>query len=384
MKEKSPDIDNDSKEKQQEIDILEIALNLWKARRNILIWAAIGAICGLIVAFSIPEEYTSTVKLAPEWGQNRYNNNLSAFAAISGLNINNSESSRDAVYPILYPEVVSSTPFTVDLFDVMLPVDKEDVDSMTLSKLILEETAVPWWVYIMRLPGKMVGSVKKIFKDKDTDSIEDGLVNPFHLTKKEAGIASIIKSRVTADLDDETYVVTISVMLQDPVAAATLADTVSSRLKNYVSDYRTEKARADLNYARQINEEAKQAYFDAQEKYANYIDRNHGLSSRSAAIEQERLQNEALLAFNLFNSTAQQVQMAEAKVQSNTPVFAVLEPASVPNRPSKPRKVLIIAAFIFLAVAGACAYVIFSPGLMDALKEKKQQLSEHNLEKAES
>ena len=51
---------------EQEINLVEMAAKLWLNRRIILKWVGIGIVIGLIVAFSIPKEYSSSVKLSPE------------------------------------------------------------------------------------------------------------------------------------------------------------------------------------------------------------------------------------------------------------------------------------------------------------------------------
>ena len=52
-----------------EIDLAELARKLWAGRRRIVRWCVAGALAGLVIGFSIPKEYTVTVKLAPEVNQ---------------------------------------------------------------------------------------------------------------------------------------------------------------------------------------------------------------------------------------------------------------------------------------------------------------------------
>lgn len=353
---------------EQEIDMLELASKLWSARRRIFKWAGIGAILGLIVAFSIPKEYTASVTLAPEWGNSKANSQsgLGMLASMAGININQGQAT-DAVYPQLYPDVISSVPFTVGLLKVELPTNIEDTDSATVESLLVDHTRSPWWGFFFKVPGMIIGGIKSLFVD-DEETKGDGSIDPYRLTLKQSRLVESLNKRIDAIADTKTLTVVVSTTMQDPVAAATLADTVVARLSKFVTEYRTGKARKDLEYARKINEEARLEYYKAQQRYAAAVDRNHGLSTRSAAIELERLQNESQLAFSLYNTTAQQEKMAEAKVQENTPVFAVVKPATVPVKPSKPRKVLILFGYVFLAVVAACAYTLFAPKLIESIK----------------
>lgn len=365
--------DNDRNEEDQEIDLLELGFKLWDGRKRVLIWGLWGAVLGLIIAFSIPKEYTASMKIVPESGEAKSGGNLSALAAFAGISMSNAGGD-DAVYPGLYPSVVASVPFAIELFNVVLPTDIEGKDSLTLAEIITEETSKPWWSSIMGMPGKMMGGIRSIFNKSNDETIYKVELDPFRLTPFQREVVEAINNRVTADLENKTSVLTISVMLQDPLAAASLADTVTRKLQDYIVQYRTGKVRNDLAYAKKINEEAKAAYYEAQQQYARYTDRNQGLVNRSAAIEQERLQNEMQLAFNLYNSTAQQVQLAEAKVQSNTPVFTVVEPSTVPLQASKPRKKIIFIGCIFLAIVAAAAYTLFAPGIISTINDKKNQI----------
>lgn len=124
-------------EEEQEIDLMELAGQLWDKRRTILKWCLVGAVVGLIVAFSIPREYSTSVKLAPEIAGNKTGGGgLSSLASLAGINLN-AGATADAVYPQLYPDVLSSAPFMVDILGVSLPT--KDGEVYTVNE-ILETT----------------------------------------------------------------------------------------------------------------------------------------------------------------------------------------------------------------------------------------------------
>ncbi|MDE5997864.1 MAG: chain-length determining protein [Muribaculaceae bacterium] len=358
----------DSNEEEQEIDLLELAMKLWKQKKKIAIWCLIGAVIGLVVAFSIPREYTTDVKLAPELGNGqKVSGSLGAMAAMVGIG-NAAQGGSDAVNPTLYPDVVSSVPFLVGLFNV--PVEEiKGEKAIPLKEYMEDDLRSPWWSVIMGLPFKLIGMLTSNDEEDDLNKPTD----TFHLTKSEDLIVKALQTRINASVDTKTSVITISVMMQDPLISATLADTVVNRLQEYITDYRTNKARQDLKYAELLNDEAKENYYKAQQKYADYLDRNNGLILHSAQTTRERLQNEATLAFNLYNQTAQQLQMAKAKVQENTPVYATVTPATVPIKPTSPRKPLILVGFVFLAFVACSAWILYGKPLIDEMKKKKAE-----------
>lgn len=361
---------------EKEIDLLELAQKLWARRRKLVKWSICGAVAGLVIAFSIPKEYDTSVKLAPEIIDSKASSGgLSALASMAGLSAGSSSGS-DAVYPQLYPDVVSSVPFITSLFDVEVTT-KEEGEKFTVRQYLEEETRAPWWGVVLGAPFKLISLVMPA---KEVEDPEGKKVDNFQLTEEESQLVEALNQRISASVDQKTSVVTISAKMQDPLVSAILADTVVSRLQDYVTQYRTNKARKDLEYAEALNEEAKEEYYKAQQRYAEYLDRNQSLAFQSAQITRDRLENEATLAFNLYNQTAQQVQKAKAKVQETTPVYAVVTPATVPVRASSPKKMLILIGFIFLAFVACAAWILFLEPLILEQKMKKAASPEESPE----
>lgn len=337
---------------ESEIDLMEWASKLWINRRRLIKWSICGAIIGLIIAFSIPKEYNTNVLLSPEINPEQ-NNTLSSLASMAGLSMGSNAT--DAYNPMLYPDVVNSIPFMTGLFDVK--VKTKDGKEMTVQEYMKKETKAPWWSFFLKLPGKLIGAI--IPSDKEEQTGANHQLNNFRLTKKETSLVEALRKRVVATGDPKIFMVTVNVEMQDPMVSAMLADTVVSRLQDYITDYRTNKARQDLDYAIKINEEARQNYFAAQQKFAEYLDSNHGLTLYSSQVTQQRLENDVNLTFGLYNQTAQNVQMAEAKVQEKTPIYAIITPATVPLKASKPRKLLILISYTFLAFVCCAAWILF-------------------------
>lgn len=359
---------------EKEIDLLELAYKLWDKKKLILMWCMWGVLAGLIIAFSIPKEFTTSVKLAPEVkaGKTNLTGGLGALASMAGISANGN-SGTDAVYPQLYPDIVSSVPFVMSLMDV--PIKDKENDKYTVKEYLLEKTSGPWWSVITGAPGKIIGFIRGSKEESPGDSTEN--INPnFRLSQEDDKLVTALRGRITASVDQKTSVITIDTKMQDPVVSAILADTVVSRLREYITKYRTDKARQDLDYAQKLNDEAQQEYYKAQQRLADYIDRNQNLATQSARINRERLENESSLAFNLYNETSLQVQNAKSRVQEITPVYTIITPPTVPLRPTSPRKGLIIAGCAFLAFISCSAWVLFGTPLVEEYKGKVKEMKE--------
>ena len=356
-----------SSPEEQEIDLLELAGKVWAERRLVLKWCGVAVIVALIVGFSIPKEYTTTVMLAPEVeGGSRSLGGLSALAGMAGVNMNAGESS-DALYPELYPDIVSSVGFTTELFPVFVE-DEEGELKTTLYNYLKEEQRSPWWSAILSFPFKCIGWITSLFRDEEEENVGQG-IDPFRLTKDETSVVKMLNERISVSVDKRTSVITLSVTMQDPLISATMTDTVMQKLQNYITEYRTNKARHDLDFTQKLYDEAQKKYYVAQQAYADYVDMNQNISLRSVQTRQERLQNEMNLAYNLYNQTAQQLQLAKAKVQENTPVYTIVQAATVPLKASKPSKLMLLVGFVFLAGVMSVGWVLFGKGLWSSLKQ---------------
>ena len=329
---------------EQEIDLIELAQKVWASRKLVFKACGIAALVGLVVAFSIPKEYSTSVTLAPESGGKSGGGSMGALAAMAGINLGTS-SGEDALSPELYPEV-----------------------DTTLYAYLKEEQRSPWWSAIFSAPFKVLGWTLSLFKDEPEEG--DAKLDPFRLTKDESAIADALSKRISVSVDKKTGVTTLSVTMQDPLISASLTDTVMHCLQNYITDYRTNKARHDLAFTEKLYGEAKASYESAQKKYANFVDANQNIILLSYRAEQERLQNEMNLAYQVYTQVSQQLQMARAKVQEITPVYTVVQPATVPLKPAKPNKLMILIGFMFLAGVGSVGWILF---VKDLLKGWKKQ-----------
>ena len=231
-----------------------------------------------------------------------------------------------------------------------------------------EHQRVPWWTLITSAPFKALGWVISLFTEEEK---EDAILDPFHLTKEEADIAKELSERITVSVDKKTGVTTLSVTMQDARISACLTDTVVRRLQDYITEYRTTKARQDFQFQEKLFERKKKEYEKAQENYAKFADANKNIILLSYRAEQERLENEMRLAYQVYTSVAQQLQMAEAKVQEITPVYTIIEPATIPIKASKPRKTLMLLGIVFLTGLCCVSWILFGRDFYINLKTKK-------------
>ena len=349
-----PPVASESSPEEPEIDLIELAGRLWRARWFLAKLCGVAALVGLVIAFSLPKEYTTTVKLAPETEDaSKKMNGLGGLAAMAGINLNAS-SGADAISPDLYPDVVQSTPFLLELFPVKVLVP-ESADSLTLYTYMHDYQRTAWWNYLLQAPFKALGAVKGLFSKADVQ--QGDTLDPFRLTPEHEAVLQDLRNRLAVSVDKKTFILTASVRMQNPVVSAEVTQIVLQKLQDYIIAYRTRKVKDDLAFTRKIFGEAREAYYKAQQAYAVFEDTNRNLISSSYRTEQERLKNEMTLTFNVYNSLAQKLEQDKLRVQEQTPVYTVIEPATVPLKATSPKKGLILIGCVILGLLAGIGYL---------------------------
>lgn len=347
-----------------EIDWMEILRKIIAIRKTLYKAAGVGVVLGIIIALSIPKQYTVTVTLSPEMGGDSKGGGLASLAS-SFLGGGATSSSSDALNVTLAPDIVNSTPFILELFNTRVQTLDGELDTTLVA--YLDEQRTPWWGYIKAAPGMAIGAIKSLFTEEiDTASV----LNPFQLTPKEASKVEAIKQSIYADVDKKTAKTTISVTLQDPKVTAIVADSVVAKLQQYIIDYRIKKAKEDCAYLEELYKERQQEYYQTQSKYAHYFDTNRNIAFQSVRAEQERLQNDMNLAYQVYSQVAQQLQVARAKIQEEKPVFAVVEPATIPLKPSGTSRKIIFVGILFIVVCATGAWKLLGQEYWKKFKEQ--------------
>lgn len=350
---------------EQEIDITQIISKLWIEKQTLCRFLITGIIIGLIIAFSIPKQYTVKIILSPESGQTAGGNNLSGMAAMLGLNgIGNITA--DAVNSSMLPDIISSTPFLLEMYNLTVW-DNNNQKDITLSEYIKNERKA-WWHYIVKAPIKVIYFIKntiipKTNKNKNT-------IDPYKLTEEQTNIINAIRLSLTATVDSKTNIAEVTATFQDAEVAARVANFAQQKLQEYITKYRIQKAENDCNYIEKICKEKKEEYYRAQKEYAKYIDGNKNIILQRTQVEATRLENEMNISFQIYSQVETQLQIARAKVQEAKPVFAILEPATVPIKPTLPNKQIIIVIFTFVSLIAGSLWILYLKNIWKDILKK--------------
>lgn len=336
-----------------EIRVSDIGDFLRRSRWSMLLGGFIGLILGILFAFSKSNEYSSQVTVMPEvQGKGGSGlGNLGSLAGLAGINLDNISGAGDAIRPDLYPNVIQSVPFALDL--LQRPVySKEFKQTQPLDAYLTQHREGTFGGWLSNLLS-FDGDKKEEAADPNNSS------GALQVTKQQDDQVKEIQGRVTALYDKKTGIVTLSATMPDPVVAASVAKRSLDYLTNYAITYRTEKARQQVEFLNRQVAASKRRYQEAEVALSSYRDRNRSLFLNTAKIEEQRIQAEFLLAQDLYNNLSKQLEMAKIKVQEETPVFKTLEPAQVPLKKSGPKRTMYMAGFAVVGVVFASAWSLF-------------------------
>lgn len=338
-------------EEESSIDFGKIFKDLLKHKSLYFKVLPIAFILAAIYALSLPNYYSCTVKLSPELsGGSSSKSGLASLASSFGVNLGSAlGNSTEALFPTLYPDLMNSVDFKTSLFEVKVNREKDN-KSFTYYDYLMNEQKAPWWSKGMKAFFGLFGS-----KDEEPTT----KVDPFKLTKEQTEIVKAIDKNVVCDVDKKTMVITINVTDQDPLICATMADSVKTRLQKFITDYRTSKARVDLEYNQKLYGEARAKYQQARDKFAAYADSHRSASSQTAQTRESDLQNEMQMQQSIYQQVVAQLQQAEMKVQQETPAFTTLQSATVPVRKAGPKRAQMCLIFLFLAFLGTTAWILY-------------------------
>lgn len=293
-----------------------------------------------IWVFPKPRYYNSSVSLAPETTGENIAGGLSSIASNFGINIGGGGA--DAIYPMLYPELMESNNFVVSLLDIRVKTEDGKVDTNYYTYLCKHQKK-NW----LTAP---FNKVKDLFTSKPKGQPgKDKKRNPFMLSEYDFNIVESVKQKINCSVDKKTDVISISVEDQDPLVCATLADSVRQHLQDFIINYRTSKARLDVNHYQHLADSAKVEYDNAVRKYSDYCDLNQDVILQSAISERDKLESDMQLKYNTYTAMCTQLEAMKAKLQERTPAFTTLKSATVPIRPAGPKRMFFIAGMLILS-----------------------------------
>ena len=337
---------------QEVIDLRHIVKKLWGRKKLFYKAWAIAFIVSSALILPVPRTYTCDVELAPETESPSIGGGaLGSLAASFGVDLN-SAMSNDAIQPTFYPDLIESNDFIVELFKIKVTTKDGELTTTYYDYLKNHQKKSFWTVPFTWIKN----SLSSLFSSDEEKGVKE--IDPYRLTKAEFDITELVRDNIDCDIDKRTDAITITVKDQDPLICALMADSVMHRLQNFITDYRTSKSRIDLVYYKKLTSDAKQEYEKARRLYGSYADANNDIVLESFRAKQNDLENDMQLKYNTYSVLVTQLQAAIAKVQERTPAFTTIQGATVPVKPTGPKRMLFVLAMLLFTSLGVTGYII--------------------------
>jgi uncharacterized protein involved in exopolysaccharide biosynthesis len=335
----------------EKIDLEKIVKTLWDGKKTIIKVTTVVFVIGVMIALMSKVEYNASCKLMPEV-QDNFQSNIGGLGSIAGLaGINFNMNNNNSLLPEHYPLIAKSLPFHIELLNTPVRFLKPDT-LISPYEYFLEIDRPSIFEIIYRYSFGLPFQLKRWLQPRSEISSQEISDNNtiVRLTYDEYRIYENFSDRIEAEVDVNTGIITINVEMPDALAVAEIADNSIKILTTYVTDYKISKAKDNLKFIQEGYDEAKVNFEKAQSKLELFNDRNQNVTTSIGQIEQQRLQNEYNLYFDLFKSMASQLEQAKITVKEKTPVFTVLEPVRVPIKKSKPQRIFIVSISLFFGI----------------------------------
>ncbi|MCD0467299.1 Wzz/FepE/Etk N-terminal domain-containing protein [Flavobacterium sp. ENC] len=252
------------------VNLNSLIVVLKREYKIILAFTALFPIIGLFYILSIPNEYTATSKIMPEVSYKAPNGMAGIYQLLKKYNSNIDLYNTEITSPDLYAEILHTNDF---------------------------------YQYVLSRKVKTKNNREISLKSYCDDNL--GNNNLF------------LQKRIAVSTNKKNNITLVTVNMPDPSVAADMANFTTTYLINYITRYRTEKARKKLHFIENLQKE-----FSTD-------------STKSKDLTKE-------IQDNLQAST---IQM-KLQIQEDTPIFQILEKAQPPLNSNKPSIPEILALFV--------------------------------------
>ena len=340
------------------IEVIKLLFIFYAGRRVVLVFALFFALLGIIKSLTSPEEFHSTSKVLTNQNANLLGRGFSGLSVLSGVgNLNTPRNDGEIITPELYPEIIFNDDFLLIIAQDTLYF-KNLEKSMDLVTFFSEYEEKNWFAVLFSLPRLIVSKIKSSNEEVKIDStmLPKNVDALYRIGPRESSAIRKLTSRIEITKLDR--IIQISVKMPDSEVSTEVNNKIINALTDYVVKINTDRERENLEFVEIQTEEAKSNFEVSQMKLASFRDKNMGIVTQSAKTTEQRLQAEYELAFQLYNSLAQQYQQSKLKFQEAKPILTIFQKPKVPLAPSEPNLILTTLIFTFLGTFFGVVFII--------------------------
>ena len=330
----------------EEIDLVEVIAKLWHRKKVLLYFILFSLFGGVALAFLLPRKYTAECILALESKSRTTRISVEGMSAFQSMNMNDLQ---DVSYisPAMYPDIIFSVPFQKKLIYAPLYVNERG-------------DSVSFYTYLF---GKAAAGCLDAENGVEITTLE------------ERECMAYLKKAVEVTVNTKDGNIKISVDMPEAKLAAQVAQHVQVLLQDYITRFRIAKAQAALDFIEERYHEVEAELENKQQALVAFQEKNNSMSDFRRESQAKILLNDYELFFSLYSDVVRQREKAKMQVKEDMPVLSVIEPVAEPASPSKPQRLLILVASLFLGLFAGCAWVLVTPLFREIAETKTIRLT---------
>ena len=359
-------------QEEEGIDIMALLRSLWDGRKTIIICLVIFIALGVVAALTMKRTYTVRTVMVPQLNS-KQNSSLGSLAALAGIDLGMQTAASD-LSPLVYPEIVKSVPYRLELMHTPLHYKKCDhpISMFDYALSGIEKPGVFYYVkkYTIGLPGVIINAIRgpkpDVVYGYAMGSADTVAIKPIVVTAKEQKMLDVFDRIVSLDVNKKEGYITLTVNGVEPVQTAELAIKAQQQLQDLLTRFRVEKSESELTYIQARYDEIKKENDRYQEQLAAIKDRTKNVMNSRDEIEKDRIQAKYNVSNAIYNEMAKQLEQAKMQVKRDTPAYAIIQPVTIPTKPSNSRAKTLIVWTFFGFIVG-CG-IVLGKGYMPKLK----------------
>lgn len=377
---------------EDEVSLLDILLVLARHKTLIVRTVLVFTLLGVTYALLAPEEFTSEARVVRE-AQQESGGLPSGIpsGALSGLGISLGGAS-SGLTPAAYPDVLQSREVRLavvrDTFrfpDAERPMTYVDYVNRPAGPLssVLD--------YTLWLPWTLKGMLGQTISGSPVPAGTTETGEPLIPSEEEDKALKSISEKISASVDEETGLMTISVTAGGPQLSSALAERFLDHFATRVREIRTEKVRERLEFVEGRFQKAERELETAEDDLAQFLERNQNPTTATLQFRQDRLRRQVSFKEQLYSELQSQLTQTRLDLQQRQPVVTVVERPVPPMERSAPARTTIVLLSLLLGgvagIGGSFLRTFFKiqedkPEEQEKLEEVRQAFSPNGFLKA--
>jgi len=337
------------------IDLIALLKQIYQGRKLIILSAVAAAILGMIVALATPNTYTSGATFIPQTGgDSKPSSSLSGLASLAGISLGGMGGGSD-IPPTLYPQIISSVPYKLDLLDEWIEVEGQNI---VLSDYLGDDSGSSVLGTIKKYTIGLPGTILSALRGSTPETLTDTEGELYQISEDDRKLFEALNTKLVLSLNEKEGFVTLEFSDENKYIAAQVAERAKELLQERIIEFKNQSARELLDFTTKQYQENKASYETLQDSIAIFKDQNLNISSSLYQNRLDRLERELNIASSVVEQLASQVEQAKLQVNKDTPVFTIIEPVTVPFERSAPKRSLIVVIWTFLGVVLSTGYIL--------------------------